>query len=128
MTAIPHQCHICGINKMEKLSLLQHLRKCDDGRDSKCEECGKIFKGKMKLTSHKRVHQKIYCVECGMEMPVGSLNDHMKCHKMKPNQVLFCEKCPFETTKKSNFKKTSINLSKDKREGGCITLLQFVCF
>ena len=71
------------MNKKEKLSLLQHLRKCDDGRDSKCEVCGEIIKGKMKLTSHKRVHQKIECAECGMEMPVGSLNDHMKCHQMK---------------------------------------------
>ena len=89
---VGHQCHICGINKQEKLSLIEHLRKCDDGRQSKCEDCGKIFTGKLKLKSHRRIHLKTECGECGMEMPFGSMNDHMKTHQMKPNQVLFCNK------------------------------------
>ena len=90
-----HQCHICGVDKKEKLTLLYHLRRCDDGRESTCDECGLSFKGKLRLTSHKRVHQKTECVECGMEMAVGSLNHHMKTHQMKRNQVLFCDRCPY---------------------------------
>ena len=80
-------CDICGHKACGKSDLARHLDSHNEGLQSECEQCGKMFKGRYNVERHiKVVHtsdaqKKFKCTQCGKGFTtLKNLENHMNMH------------------------------------------------
>ena len=91
-----------------------------DQMDFLCTECAKSFASEVDLIHQTRVHDNRSCEICHA-ISVGNTNhnNHMRAHKpkKKPNTLLNCEECNYETTYKQNLNRQNLKAHTEKKDG-----------
>lgn len=70
-------CELCNFKTRSKLDFMKHIQE-----HPKCQVCKESFEDDMKLNIHLLVHQTEKCKECGIDVAIMSLREHMANHEL----------------------------------------------
>ena len=138
--ARPFVCHVCNYGFIQKSDLLRHLSTHSEVFNYVCDfkGCGKKFKMKRNLQSHKAVHESDnihHCKKCDKVMQSGSLRIHYRKFHYMENKYS-CDHCGTRFADKKNLishfrlvKATKKNLNEsDVFELKCVTSIYIKMF
>ncbi|XP_044743281.1 zinc finger protein 878-like [Chrysoperla carnea] len=97
------ECRICG-KMMQERTLLGHLRRHQQGKKHKCDQCSKAYREPCELAKHlQRVHHTkgdVSCPVCNKTFLIqAQLDFHLKRHFKKKHQCDICGKECYKSAK-----------------------------
>ena len=105
------KCPKCSKVFAAKLTVWNHMKKCNDNFEINCEVCAVVCRGKNGLSNHMRAHQVVKCGKCDQEFNTNYMKQHMEvCQETEPN--FKCDICSYKTLYKQNIVRHKVKCGK----------------
>jgi hypothetical protein len=117
-------CTECGRDFASQLSLKKHVQRVHEESPVNCDKCGVVFKNKLQLINHQRVHvNKLkQCTLCNVVVKAENYSKHVKSHETKSLKFP-CGDCAYITHRKDLLSKHMKNLHEVKVSKAKVTQL-----
>ena len=90
----PKSCPFCSYYHENASYVASHIKGTHEDHPVTCAVCGEVKKNKQTLKKHQRVHKKVECPECGIELNQWTLKQHLVAkHGNEEFKSVTCDYC-----------------------------------